>query len=256
LKEDRTTSDDQRAGASLDHRRKGGIEFAFTCGTEEAGRVIGLQVLIARATPLAAICVDSMALVISPRVPADTFQDFVRYSKSNPGKLKYGAPPGIYTHLAGEFFKIKTGTDILFVPYKGAAPAITDLLGGHIEMVFNNKSTLLAHIKAGELKALAVTSEARWPELPDTPTMKEVGVVGFPKEIWFGLLGPAGTSTTIVDKLNHAVNESLKSAEVRASLAKLGMEAKIGTAQDFASTLAEQVRDWKSVVEATGIKID
>jgi tripartite-type tricarboxylate transporter receptor subunit TctC len=206
--------------------------------------------------PLAAICVDSMALVISPRVPADTFQDFVRYSKSNPGKLKYGAPPGIYTHLAGEFFKIKTGTDILFVPYKGAAPAITDLLGGHIEMVFNNKSTLLTHIKAGELKALAVTSEARWPELPNTPTMKDVGVVGFPKEIWFGLLAPAGTSTTIVDKLNHAVNESLKSAEVRASLAKLGMEAKIGTAQDFASALAEQVRDWKSVVEATGIKVD
>jgi tripartite-type tricarboxylate transporter receptor subunit TctC len=206
--------------------------------------------------PLAAICVDSMALVISPRVPADTFQDFVRYSKSNPGKLKYGAPPGIYTHLAGEFFKIKTGTDILFVPYKGAAPAITDLLGEHIEMVFNNKSTLLTHIKAGKLKALAVTSEARWPELPDTPTMKEVGVLGFPKEIWFGLLAPTGTSTTIVDKLNHTVNESLKSVEVRASVAKLGMEAKIGTAQDFASALAEQAREWKSVVEATGIKVD
>jgi tripartite-type tricarboxylate transporter receptor subunit TctC len=167
--------------------------------------------------------------------------------------LKYGAPPGIYTHLAGEFFKTKTGTDILFVPYKGAAPAINDLLGGHIDMVFNNKSTLLSHIKAGKLKALAVTSEARWPELPDTPTMK---VVGFPKEIWFGLLAPAGTATAIIDKLNQAVNESLKSAEVRASLAKLGMEAKIGTAQDFASALAEQVGDWKSVVEATGIKVD
>ena len=206
--------------------------------------------------PLAAICVDSMALAISPGVPAETFQDFVQYAKSNPGKLKYGAPPGIYTHLAGEFFKTKTGTDILFVPYKGAAPAINDLLGGHIDMVFNNKSTLLSHIKAGKLKALAVTSEARWPELPDTPTMKEVGVVGFPKEIWFGLLAPAGTATAIIDKLNQAVNESLKSAEVRASLAKLGMEAKIGTAQDFASALAEQVGDWKSVVEATGIKVD
>jgi tripartite-type tricarboxylate transporter receptor subunit TctC len=206
--------------------------------------------------PVAAICVDSMALAVSPSVPADTLDQFVQYAKNNPGKLKYGAPPGIYTHIAGEFFKFKTATDILFVPYKGAAPAITDVLGGHIEMVFNNKSTLLAHFKEGKLKPLAVTSEVRWPELPDTPTMKEVGVAGFPTEIWFGLLAPGGTSTAIVDKLNRAVNESLKSAAVLASLAILGVDARNGTAQDFAAALAEQVRDWKSVVEATGIKAD
>ena len=132
--------------------------------------------------PIAAICVDSMALAISPAVPADTFEQFVHYAKNNPGKLKYGAPPGIYTHFAGEFFKIKTGTDILFVPYKGGAQAITDVIGGHIDMVFNPKSSLLTHFKAGKLKALAVTSEARWPELPDTPTMMEVGVAGFPRK--------------------------------------------------------------------------
>jgi tripartite-type tricarboxylate transporter receptor subunit TctC len=206
--------------------------------------------------PLAAICTDSMALAISPQVPADTFQQFVQHAKSNPGKLKFGAPPGIYTHLAGEFFKIKTGTDILFIPYKGAAPAITDVLGGHIEMIFNNKSTLLTHFKAGKMKALAVTSEVRWPELPETPTMKEVGVNGFPKEVWFGLLAPAGTPTAIVAKLNQAINEALKAASVRESLAKLGMEAKIGTVQDFGAALAEQARDWKTVVEATGIKGD
>jgi tripartite-type tricarboxylate transporter receptor subunit TctC len=206
--------------------------------------------------PVAAICVDSMALAVSPSVPADTLDQFVQYAKNNPGRLKYGAPPGIYTHIAGEFFKFKTATDILFVPYKGAAPAITDVLGGHIEMVFNNKSTLLAHFKEGKLKPLAVTSEVRWPELPDTPTMKEVGVAGFPTEIWFGLLAPAGTSTAIVDRLNRAVNESLKSAAVLASLAILGVDARNGTAQDFAAALAEQVRDWKSVVEATGIKAD
>lgn len=206
--------------------------------------------------PIAAICVDSMTLVISPRVPADTFQQFVQYAKDNPGKLTYGAPPGIYTHFAAEFFKVKTATDILFVPYKGAAPAITDLLGGHIQMLFNNKSTLLGHIKDGRLKALAVTSEVRWPELPSTPTMKEVGVVGFPTEVLFGLLAPAGTPSTIVDKLNNAVNEGLRSAEVRAALEKLGLEARTGTAQDFAATLAEQARGWKSVIEATGIKVD
>jgi tripartite-type tricarboxylate transporter receptor subunit TctC len=206
--------------------------------------------------PIAAICVDSMALAISPGVPADTFQQFVHYAKSNPGKLKYGAPPGIYPHFAGEFFKIKTGTDILFVPYKGGTAAITDMIGGHIDMVFNPKSSLLAHFKAGKLKALAVTSEARWPELPDTPPMLELGVTGFPKEIWFGLLAPVGTPATIVGRLNHAVNEGLRSEEVRTSLAKLGIEARIGTAQDFAAALSEQVRDWKVVVDATGIKAE
>jgi len=206
--------------------------------------------------PVAAICIDSMALVISPSVPAETFQQFIQYAKDNPGKLKFGAPPGIYTHFAGEFFKFKTDTDILFVPYKGGAPAITDVLGGHIDMVFNNKSTLLAHIKEGKLKALAVTSEARWPELPDTPTMRELGVTGFPTEVWFGLLAPAGTSIAIIQKVNHAVNEGLKSAEVRGSLVTLGMEAKAGSPEDFAAALTEQAQDWSSVIEAIGVKLE
>src|SRR5262245_15735398 len=131
--------------------------------------------------PVAALTVDLMALAISPRVPADTFEQFVQHAKENPGKLSYGAPPGIYIHYAAEFFKVKTGTDIVFVPYKGAAPMITDLLGGHIDMLFNNRSTLLTHFKAGKLKALAVTSETRWPALPDPPTMTEVGPDGFPR---------------------------------------------------------------------------
>jgi tripartite-type tricarboxylate transporter receptor subunit TctC len=206
--------------------------------------------------PIAAICIDSMALAVSPAVPVDTFRQFVDYAKSNPGKLKYGAPPGIYPHFAGEFFKIKTGTDILFVPYKGGTAAITDMIGGHIDMVFNPKSSLLEHFKAGKLKALAVTSEDRWPELPDTPTMVEVGVTGFPTEIWFGLLAPAGTPATIVSQLNTAVNEGLKSAEMGAGLAKLGIEARIGTPQDFADALSKQVLLWKTVVDATGIKVD
>jgi len=178
----------------------------------------------------------------------------VRFAKDNPGKLKYGAPPGIYTQFAAEFFKVKTGTDILFVPYKGGAPAITDLLGGHIDMVFNPKSSLLAHFKEGKLKALSVTSERRWPELPDTPTMTEVGVTGFPTEVWFGLLAPQGTPSSIVEKLNHAVNDAVRSSEVRTSLAKLGIEGKTGTPQDFAVALADQARTWRAVVDATGVR--
>jgi tripartite-type tricarboxylate transporter receptor subunit TctC len=206
--------------------------------------------------PIAVVCVDSLALAISPKVPASTFQEFVQYAKAHPGKLKYGASPGIYTHFAGEFFKIKTGTDILFVPYKGGAPAVTDVLGGHIEMVVNNKSNLLPLFKDGKLKPLAVTSQARWPELPQTPTMNEVGIFGFPAEVLFGLLAPAGTPVAIIQHLNRAVNEGLQSAEVRASLEAVGVEARIGTAQEFAAALAEQAREWKAVIDETGIKVE
>lgn len=206
--------------------------------------------------PVAAICADSMALAIHPAVPAQTFEQFVRYARANPGKLKFGAPPGIYTHIAGEFFKVKTGTDILFVPYKGAAPAITDLLGGHIEMVFNNKSTLLAHFKEGKLKPMAVTSERRWPELPAVPTMNELGVAGFPNEIIFGLLAPAGTPSAVVETLNRAVGEGLNSAEVSGNLARLGMEVRSGSASDFAQQLRDQAHNWKIVIDATGVRLD
>jgi tripartite-type tricarboxylate transporter receptor subunit TctC len=206
--------------------------------------------------PIAVVCVDSLALAISPLVPANTFQEFVQYAKAHPGRLKYGASPGIYTHFAGEFFKIKTGTDILFVPYKGGAPAVTDLLGGHIDMVVNNKSNLLSLFKDGKLKALAVTSSARWPELPQTPTMNEVGIFGFPSEVLFGLLAPAGTPVSIIEQLNRAINEGLQSAEVRASLEAVGVEARIGTAREFAAALAEQAREWKAVIDETGIKAE
>jgi tripartite-type tricarboxylate transporter receptor subunit TctC len=211
---------------------------------------------IASFAPIAPICVDSMALAVSPHVPAESFAQFVQYAKSNPGKLTYGAPPGVYPHFASEFFKVKTGTDILFVPYKGAAPAITDLLGGHIDMMLNARSVLLPHFKSGKLRPLAVTSKVRWPELPDTPTMQELGVAGFPTEVWFGLLTPAGTPPAIVATLNAAVSDGLQSADVRTSLAELGLEPKIGNAQDFAAAIAEQAHEWKTVIEATGIKAE
>jgi tripartite-type tricarboxylate transporter receptor subunit TctC len=206
--------------------------------------------------PIAVICVDSLAIAISPKVPANNFKEFVSYAKDHPGQLKYGASPGIYTQFAGEYFKLKTDTDILFVPYKGGAPAVTDALGGHIEMVVNNKSNLLPQFKDGKLKALAVTSPARWPELPQTPTMQEVGITGFPEEVLFGLLAPAGTPKTIVSQLNSAINEALQSPEVRASLDSIGVDARIGTPEAFASALDEQAREWKRVIEETGIQVE
>ena len=198
-----------------------------------------------------------MVLAVSPRVSANTVEELVQQAKSQPGAFKFGAPQGIYTHLAGEFFKVKTGTDILFVPYKGAAPAITDLLGGHIEMVFNNKSVLLTHIKEGKLKAARghgrkamagvaryAHDAARW-ALPD-----------FRPKYRFGLLAPVGTPAGIVDILNQAVNEGLKDRRGSRSLEKLGVEPRFGTPRDFALVLADQAKEWKAVIDATGIKLE
>jgi tripartite-type tricarboxylate transporter receptor subunit TctC len=202
------------------------------------------------------VSVDSLAIAISPRLPTKDFKEFVQYAKDHPGQLKYGASPGIYTQFAGEYFKLKTGTDILFVPYKGGAPAVTDALGGHIEMVVNNKSNLLPQFREGGLKALAVTSRDRWPELPQTPTMREVGIIGFPQEVLFGLLAPAGTPETIIDQLNGTINEALQLASVRASLNGIGVDTRIGTPEAFASALDEQAREWKRVIEETGITVE
>ena len=206
--------------------------------------------------PVAAICVDPIALAVNPGVPANSVQELITYAKKNPGKLRFGAPTGIYTHFAGEYFKVRTGTDIQFVPYRGGAPAIIDVIGGHIDIVFNPKSSLLTHFQEGTLKALAVTSEQRWPELPQVPTMAEAGVTGFPTEVWFGLLAPAGTPPAIITRLNRATNESLASAEVIASLDKLGVQAHGGSPDDFAAALADQARTWRTVIEATGIKME
>jgi tripartite-type tricarboxylate transporter receptor subunit TctC len=123
-------------------------------------------------------------------------------------------------------------------------------------MVFGNKSTLLPHFKEQKLKALAVTSQIRWPELPQTPTMEEVGVSGFPPEVIFGLLAPAGTPVTIVQQLNAAINDGLRSTEFRGSLGALGVEARIGTPQQFAAALEEQARRWKTVIDEIGIKME
>ena len=153
-------------------------------------------------------------------------------------------------------FRVRTGTNIVFVPYKGAAPAIVDLLGGQIQIGMSSKAVLLPLIKEGRLRAVAVTSESRWPELPDVPTMAESGITGMPAHIWFGLLAPARTPEPIIAKLNAAVNEGLKIPEMQASIAKLGMETRSFTAQEFADKLVEEERAWAAAIRESGIKID
>jgi tripartite-type tricarboxylate transporter receptor subunit TctC len=205
---------------------------------------------------VAAIATDSNALVIVPTVPANTIAELVSYAKANPGKLVSGAAVGIFPHFALELLKVRTQIDMIFVPYKGGAPAVIDLLGGQIQVGMSAKSVLLPHIRAGKLRPLAVTSFSRWPELPDVPTMRESGFAGYPSEIWFGLLAPAATPAAVVNRLNAAVNQSLQSAELRESFAKIGLEVKIGAPGEFAATIADDAREWEGIVKETGIRLD
>jgi tripartite-type tricarboxylate transporter receptor subunit TctC len=205
---------------------------------------------------VAPIGVDSNALVVNPTVPAGTLQELIQYAKENPGKLTSGATAGIGPHISLELFRVRTATSIVFIPYKGAAPAVSDLLGGQIQIGMTSKAVLLPLIKEGRLRALAVTSEARWPELPDVPTMHESGFDGIPSYLWLGLLAPARTPAAVIDKLNGAVNEGLSSPEMRASIAKLGMEARSMTAREFAAQLADEARLWEAAVNESGVKMD
>ena len=206
--------------------------------------------------PIGTVSTETMVLVVNPKVPADTLDAFVRYAKANGGKLNYGSAPGITPHFISELFKLKTGTDIVHIPYKGAGPVITDLLAGQIDMAFNNKSVLLQLVKQGRLRALAVTSAARWPELPEVPTLTEVAIFSYPIEVWWGIVGPAGLPRAIVARLNGAINEALQSTELRANFANLGIEARGGSPEDFASLLAEDAPRWFDIIRMTGIKLE
>src|SRR5262249_34817667 len=196
------------------------------------------------------------ALVVHPAVPAKTLQEPVQYARANPGKPASGATVGIGPHVCLELFRVRTASNIVFIPYKGAAPAVADLLGGQIQIGMTSKAVLLPLIKEGRLRALAVTSDVRWSELPDVPTMGESGFGGFPPYLWLGLLAPVPTPAAVIDKLNGALNAGLKSPELQASLAKLGLQTKSVTPGDFAAKLADKARDWEAAVTESGVKID
>jgi tripartite-type tricarboxylate transporter receptor subunit TctC len=205
---------------------------------------------------VAVVATSSGALAVHPAVPAKTIAELISYAKQRPGELKYGSVPGISPHFTLELFKIRTGTLITFIPYKGAAPAINDVLGGTIDMLSNSKSVLLPLLQAGKLRALAVQSTQRWPELPDVPTMQESGLLGFPSETWYAIVAPAGTPAAIIQTLNAAINESLKSPEVAATLVKLNVDAKITSPAELAAFLALERDKWGAVVKAANVRVE
>jgi tripartite-type tricarboxylate transporter receptor subunit TctC len=205
---------------------------------------------------VALIGFDSNALVVHPSVPAKTVQELVDYAKANPGKLSSGSTLAIGPHVCLEQFRVRTGINIVFVPYKGAAPAVADLLGGQIQIGMTSKAVLLPLIKEGRLRAVAVTSDERWPELPEVPTLREQGLAGIPGYLWLGLLAPARTPTAVIDKLNAAVVDGLKTPELQASVAKLGMQTRPMTPQEFQAKLVQESRDWEAAVQESGVKVD
>jgi tripartite-type tricarboxylate transporter receptor subunit TctC len=207
-------------------------------------------------TPVAGISTGPMVVVVHPSVPAKTVQELVAYAKANPGKLNYGAGVASPPHIAWGLFTAVTGTDILFVPYRGMAPAMNDLISGQIQIMIDGTGPLLPHIQAGTFRALAVTGKTRSPDFPHLPTMIESGYPDYVLTFWTGIVAPAGTPQPIVARLNSAINDGLASIALKDGLAKFNVEANIASPQEFAAMLAQEAEKWAGIVKAAGIKVD
>jgi len=206
--------------------------------------------------PVAMVSSGALLLAVHPGLPARTVKELVDHAKANPGKLNYGSGLGTPPHIAWGLFTLTTGTNVVYIPYKGAAPAITDLIAGQMHFIIDAPGVLLPHVQSGKLRALAVTSPTRMAALPDVPTMVESGYPDYVMTFWTGVVAPAGTPAAIVDKLNATINAALKTQDMQASLARFRVEPKPGTPQDFGSFIASESKKWAGVIQAAGIKAD
>jgi tripartite-type tricarboxylate transporter receptor subunit TctC len=204
--------------------------------------------------PVAMLAHSPQVLVVASSVPATTVQELIAHAKANPGKLNFGFGLGTLPHILGESFKAVTGTDIASIPYKGGAQAITDMLGGRIEMNFGTTATLLPLIQQGKIRALAVTTQTRSKDLPDVPTMIESSLPQLTLIFSAGLLAPAGTPAEIVGKLNAEINDAMRTPELTAAMGKLGFEPKTWSPQEYGAFLADEMQRWPPIVRAAGIK--
>src|SRR5215510_6334357 len=206
--------------------------------------------------PIASVSLGAMVVTVNAGVPAKTVPELVAYAKANPGKLYNGAGVASPPHIAWGLFVLTTGTDITFVPYRGMAQAMTDLVSGQIHMMIDGIGSLLPHIRDNKARALAVTGTTRSSDLPDVPTMIESGYPDYVLSFWTGILAPAGTPPELVAKVNAAINEGLKSPEMKQSLAKFNVEPSIASPQEFSTFLAAEARKWADIVKATNIKVE
>jgi tripartite-type tricarboxylate transporter receptor subunit TctC len=206
--------------------------------------------------PVGAVALLPHVLVISPAVPAKTVGEFIAYAKANPGKLNYGASIGTPPHLLSTLFATKAGIDVVYVPYKGSAASVTDLLSGQTQFTIDGLTGLFPLIQAGKVRPLAIARAQRWPELPDVPTLVESGFADFTVDAWTGVAAPAGTPAGIVNMLNRAINESLATAEAKAGLARFSAIAQTGTPQEFAEWVASELPKWAAIVKLSGARVE
>jgi len=205
--------------------------------------------------PIAPWAEGSVILVVNPALPFHSVGELVAYAKANPGKLSYGsAGTGTVPHLTAELFKKVAGIAMVHVPYRGGALSIQDVIAGNLQLTFEASSPLLPHIAAGQLRALAVLSRTRVPDLTNVPTMAEAGFPGVLSTSWTGLFAPAGTDAAIVQRLNAAINAALRSDDVKAALAKLGNLPTGGTAQDLTDVMVAEIRKWTPIVQALNLE--
>ena len=206
--------------------------------------------------PVAAITVVPNVMVVHPSVPAKTVPEFIAYAKANPGKLTMASPGnGTSGHISGELFKMLTDVNILHVPYRGGAPAVTDLLGGLVQVYFGPLPTMIGYIRVGTLRALAVTGATRAEVLPDVPTVGEF-VAGYEASTWFGICTPKNTPAEVVNKLNLEINAALVDPKMKARLADLGGTPLPGSAAEFGKMIADDTEKWGNVIRAANIKAE
>lgn len=230
--------------------------YVATHGTTPATRKVSYDA-IKNFTPIGMIGATPNVLVVNAEVPAKNVDEFVKYVKANPGKVSYGsAGAGSLTHLTMELFKQETGTTMVHIPYRGIAPAITDLVGGQTQAMFPGLAAALPHLRTGRMRALAVTGKQRSPQLKDVPTMEEVGFKGFDAMQWYGSVGPAGMPADIVRRLNETQVAVLKSPDMAEKLAGEAVEPWPMTPEQFGQYIAADIARWTALAKSRGIRLD
>ncbi|MEI7805597.1 MAG: tripartite tricarboxylate transporter substrate binding protein [Hyphomicrobiales bacterium] len=206
--------------------------------------------------PIASINRVPTVMVVNPSIPAKTVPEFIAYAKANPGKLNMASTgTGNLSHVSGELFKMMAGVDMVHVPYRGAAPALTDLLGGQVQIMFDTMPALIEHIRSGKLRALAVNTATRSPALPDLPTMSDF-VTGYEASGWQGFGAPKNTPAEIISKLNKEINTALADPKIKTRLADLGATELAGSPADFGKLIAGETEKWGKVIHAANIKAE
>jgi len=207
--------------------------------------------------PITLIGTQANILVVNPDVPAHSLKELIALAKAQPGKLNFASSGyGAAAHLAGELFKAEAKVDVVHVPYKGAAPALQDVIAGHNQLMFATAASVVGHIKGGKVRALAVTTLKRTQILPEIPTMDEAGLKGFEASTWHGLVAPAGTPPDVIAKLHGAAIKALHDAGVQASLARLGVDIVGDTPKEFEAYIKAEIPKWAAIVKASGASMD